>query len=137
MASAQWKDSGAGQQSCRSSGFGLNWRTSRPYGFVGVTDSFRRRITGPCAGAGVSDSSGRSTACVRQPTGRRAVVAIPGGRNPDARAMADAMAAETLEAVRENILRRTKDTQPLPRHGAVPMPATLEALDANTLAIVL
>ena len=64
-----------------------------------------------------------------------AVVANLRRKESDARAMADAMAAETLEAVRENILRRTR-TPTLPPRRACACRA-LEPLSANALAIVL
>ena len=50
-----------------------------------------------------------------------AVVANLRRKEADARAMADAMAAETLEAVRENIIGRTRTPTPTtPRRVRVP-----------------
>ena len=52
--------------------------------------------------------------------------------------MADAMAAETLEAVRENIIGRTKDTNPYtPRRMHARADFCGGPFDANALAIVL
>ena len=56
-----------------------------------------------------------------------AVVANLRRKEADARAMADAMAAETLGAVRENILGRTKDTNPYHATARMLVPSFMEA----------
>ena len=56
-----------------------------------------------------------------------AVVANLRRKEADARAMSDALAAETLEAVRENILGRTKDTNPYHATARMRVPSFLEA----------
>ena len=65
-----------------------------------------------------------------------AVVANLRRKEADARAMADAMAAETLEAVRENIPAH-QGHQPYHATARMRVPSFWRPFDANTLAIVL
>ena len=107
-------------------GFGLNWQHCARMAFVGVTDSFEAyyQAVRRCWRFGqqrpvdvhvfASEQEGAVDANLRR-------------KEADARAMADAMASETLDAVRENILGSTKDTNPYQPASPIRMPAFLEA----------
>ncbi len=107
-------------------GFGLNWQHCARMAFVGVTDSFEAyyQAVRRCWRFGQKRPVDVHVFASQQ---EGSVVANLRRKESDARAMADAMAAETLEAVRENIFGRTKDTNPY--HPTTPMrvPSFMEA----------
>lgn len=107
-------------------GFGLNWQHCARMAFVGVTDSFEAyyQAVRRCWRFGQKHPVDVHVFASQQ---EGAVVANLRRKEADARAMADAMASETMSAVRENILGRSKDT--CPYHPIAPMrvPSFLEA----------
>ena len=107
-------------------GFGLNWQHCARMAFVGVTDSFEAyyQAVRRCWRFGQKHPVDVHVFASQQ---EGAVVANLRRKEADARAMADAMASETMSAVRENILGRSKDTNPY--HPIAPMrvPSFLEA----------
>lgn len=107
-------------------GFGLNWQHCARMAFVGVTDSFEAyyQAVRRCWRFGQKHPVDVHVFASQQ---EGAVVANLRRKEADARAMADAMASETMIAVRENILGRSKDTNPY--HPIAPMrvPSFLEA----------
>ena len=107
-------------------GFGLNWQHCARMAFVGVTDSFEAyyQAVRRCWRFGQKRPVDVHVFASQQ---EGAVVANLRRKEADARAMADAMAAETLEAVRENILGRTKDTNPYHATARMRVPGFLEA----------
>jgi len=107
-------------------GFGLNWQHCARMAFVGVTDSFEAyyQAVRRCWRFGQQRPVDVHVFASQQ---EGAVVANLRRKEADARAMADAMAAETLEAVRENILGRTKDTNPYHATARMRVPSFLEA----------
>ena len=107
-------------------GFGLNWQHCARMAFVGVTDSFEAyyQAVRRCWRFGQHRPVDVHVFASQQ---EGAVVANLRRKEADARAMADAMAAETLEAVRENILGRTKDTNPYHATARMRVPSFLEA----------
>ena len=98
---ARTEDSGAGQQAVDLPASASTGSTA-PVWPSSARQIHSRRITRPCAGAGVSDSSGRS-ACMCSPANRKARsfnrTAEGIGRAGDGRRDG----RQTLEAVRENI----------------------------------
>ncbi len=107
-------------------GFGLNWQHCARMAFVGVTDSFEAyyQAVRRCWRFGQKHPVDVHVFASQQ---EGAVVANLRRKEADARAMADAMASETMSAVRENIIGRSKDTNPY--HPIAPMrvPSFLEA----------
>lgn len=107
-------------------GFGLNWQHCARMAFVGVTDSFEAyyQAVRRCWRFGQKHPVDVHVFSSQQ---EGAVVANLRRKEADARAMADAMASETMSAVRENIIGRSKDTNPY--HPIAPMrvPSFLEA----------
>lgn len=99
-------------------GFGLNWQHCARMAFVGVTDSFEAyyQAVRRCWRFGQKHPVDVHVFASQQ---EGAVVANLRRKEADARAMADAMASETMSAVRENILGRSKDTNPY--HPIAPM----------------
>ena len=106
-------------------GFGLNWQHCARMAFVGVTDSFEAyyQAVRRCWRFGQQRPVDVHVFASQQ---EGAVVANLRRKEADARAMSDAMAAETLEAVRENILGRTKDTNPHHATARMRVPSFLE-----------
>lgn len=90
-------------------GFGLNWQHCNRMGFVGVTDSFEAyyQSVRRCWRFGQKRPVDVHIFASQQ---EGAVVANLKRKELDAKAMADAMASETRDAVRENILGRKKET---------------------------
>ena len=107
-------------------GFGLNFQHCARMAFVGVTDSFEAyyQAVRRCWRFGQHRPVDVHVFASQQ---EGAVVANLRRKEADARAMADAMAAETLEAVRENILGRTKDTNPYHATARMLVPSFMEA----------
>lgn len=92
-------------------GWGLNWQHCSHMAFVGVTDSFEayyqavRRIW----------RFGQKRECsvhIFASKQEGSIVTNLKRKEADAKRMSEALSAETLEAVRENILGRTRDTNP-------------------------
>ena len=108
-------------------GWGLNWQHCARMAFVGVTDSFEAyyQAVRRCWRFGQQRPVDVHVFASQQ---EGAVVANLRRKEADARAMADAMAAETLEAVRENILGRTKDTNPYHATVCMRVPSFMEAI---------
>ena len=107
-------------------GFGLNWQHCARMAFVGVTDSFEAyyQAVRRCWRFGQKRPVDVHVFASQQ---EGAVVANLRRKESDARAMADAMAAETMDAVRENILGRTKDTNPYNPNARMRVPNFMEA----------
>lgn len=107
-------------------GWGLNWQHCARMAFVGVTDSFEAyyQAVRRCWRFGQQRPVDVHVFASQQ---EGAVVANLRRKEADARAMADAMAAETLDAVRENILGRTKDTNPYHATARMLVPSFMEA----------
>jgi len=107
-------------------GFGLNWQHCARMAFVGVTDSFEAyyQAVRRCWRFGqqrpvevhvfASQQEGAVSANLRR-------------KEADAKAMADAMAAETLDAVRESVVGRRRDTNPYDADRAIVVPDFLFA----------
>lgn len=106
-------------------GFGLNWQHCRRMAFVGVTDSFEsyyqavRRCWrfGQKSPVDVHIFSSNQEGAVVQNLKRK---------EHDAKAMADAMATETIDAVRSEVLGRTKETNPYKPKTAMNVPSFLK-----------
>ena len=107
-------------------GFGLNWQHCARMAFVGVTDSFEAyyQAVRRCWRFGQKRPVDVHVFASQQ---EGAVVANLRRKEADARAMADAMAAETADAVRENIIGSTKDTNPYYATARIRVPSFLEA----------
>lgn len=105
-------------------GFGLNWQHCRRMAFVGVTDSFEayyqavRRCWrfGQKSPVDVHIFSSNQEGAVVQNLKRK---------EHDAKAMADAMATETIDAVRSEVLGRSKETNPYKPKTAMNVPSFL------------
>lgn len=106
-------------------GFGLNWQHCARMAFVGVTDSFEAyyQAVRRCWRFGQKRPVDVHVFASQQ---EGAVVANLRRKEADARAMADAMAAETMDAVREQIIGRTKDTNPYLPSARMRVPTFLE-----------
>jgi len=107
-------------------GFGLNWQHCARMAFVGVTDSFEAyyQAVRRCWRFGQKRPVDVHVFASHQ---EGAVVANLRRKEADARAMADAMATETMDAVRENIIGRTKDVNPYNATTRICVPKFLEA----------
>lgn len=107
-------------------GFGLNWQHCARMAFVGVTDSFEAyyQAVRRCWRFGQKRPVDVHVFASQQ---EGAVVANLKRKEQDARAMACAMAAETMDAVRENIIGRSKDTNPYNPSVRLIVPSFLEA----------
>lgn len=107
-------------------GFGLNWQHCAHMAFVGVTDSFEAyyQAVRRCWRFGQTRPVDVHVFASQQ---EGAVVANLKRKEADAKAIADAMAAETLGAVRENILGRSKDTNPYEPKAAMRVPRFMDA----------
>ncbi len=107
-------------------GFGLNWQHCARMAFVGVTDSFEAyyQAVRRCWRFGqkrpvqvhvfASQSEGAVVSNLRR-------------KEADAAAMAAAMAAETQEAVRQNVLGRPRETNPYQPALRMTLPGFIEA----------
>lgn len=107
-------------------GFGLNWQHCARMAFVGVTDSFEAyyQAVRRCWRFGQSRPVDVHVFASQQ---EGAVVANLKRKEQDAKAMADAMASETLGAVKENILGRAKEFNLYEPQRRISLPAFLEA----------
>lgn len=107
-------------------GFGLNFQHCARMAFVGVTDSFEAyyQAVRRCWRFGQKRPVDVHVFASQQ---EGAVVANLRRKEQDARAMADAMAEETMDAVRENIIGRSKDTNPYNPSARLIVPSFLEA----------
>lgn len=107
-------------------GFGLNWQHCARMAFVGVTDSFEAyyQAVRRCWRFGQSRPVDVHVFASQQ---EGAVVANLKRKEQDAKAMADAMASETLGAVKENILGRAKEFNLYEPQRRIALPAFLEA----------
>lgn len=105
-------------------GFGLNWQHCSHMAFVGVTDSFEAyyQAVRRCWRFGQRHPVDVHVFASNQ---EGSVVANLRRKELDARAMADAMAAETLEAVRESVIGRSKDTNPYQASATMKVPPFL------------
>ena len=90
-------------------GFGLNFQHCARMAFVGVTDSFEAyyQAVRRCWRFGQHRPVDVHVFASQQ---EGAVVANLRRKEADARAMADAMAAETLESIRESVLGSSRET---------------------------
>ncbi|UOF80906.1 deaD-like helicases superfamily [Caudoviricetes sp.] len=107
-------------------GFGLNWQHCNRMSFVGVTDSFEAyyQAVRRCWRFGQTKPVDVHIFSSNQ---EGAVVANLRRKEQDAKAMSDAMAAETLDAVRQSVLGSIKDTNPYEPRKVVEVPSFLEA----------
>lgn len=105
-------------------GFGLNFQHCASMAFVGVTDSFEAyyQAVRRCWRFGQRRPVDVHVFSSQQ---EGSVVANLRRKEADARAMADAMAVETLEAVRESVIGRRKDTNPYQPASAMQLPPFL------------
>ncbi|MEB3211188.1 MAG: SNF2-related protein, partial [Leptolyngbyaceae bacterium] len=107
-------------------GFGLNWQHCKNMAFVGVTDSFEAyyQAVRRCWRFGQKRPVDIHIFASEQ---EGAVVANLKRKERDAKIMADAMAAETLDAMRENILGSCKQTNSYNANRKIIIPNFLEA----------
>jgi superfamily II DNA or RNA helicase len=107
-------------------GFGLNWQHCHHMAFVGVTDSFEAyyQAVRRCWRFGQQSQVDVHVFASNQ---EGAVVANLRRKEQDAKTMADAMSAETLAAVQEEVIGFRKDTNPYQPAQRVVAPAFLEA----------
>lgn len=105
-------------------GFGLNFQHCARMAFVGVTDSFEAyyQAVRRCWRFGQKRPVDVHVFASQQ---EGAVVANLRRKEQDARAMADAMASETMGAVRDNVLGRSKDTNPYNPSASIIIPMFL------------
>lgn len=107
-------------------GFGLNWQHCARMAFVGVTDSFEAyyQAVRRCWRFGQKRPVDVHIFSSAQ---EGAVVANLKRKEADAKAMADAMAAETMDAVRENVIGRSRETNAYCPSKDITIPSFLEA----------
>lgn len=107
-------------------GFGLNWQHCRRMAFVGVTDSFEAyyQAVRRCWRFGQTMPVHVHVFASNQ---EGAVVQNLRRKEQDAKAMADAMATETIDAVRSEVLGASKETNPYRPATAMNIPSFLEA----------
>ena len=107
-------------------GFGLNWQHCKNMAFVGVTDSFEAyyQAVRRCWRFGQKRPVDVHVFASNQ---EGAVVANLKRKEADAKAMAEAMASETMEAVMSEVLGRTKETNTYAPANAIRVPSFLEA----------
>ena len=106
-------------------GWGLNWQHCARMGFVGVTDSFEAyyQAVRRCWRFGQSKPVDVHIFASEQ---EGAVVANLKRKEADARAMSEALSAETLEAVRAEVLGSIRTTNPYQPSRALQVPAWLQ-----------
>lgn len=107
-------------------GFGLNWQHCANMAFVGVTDSFESYYQAVRRCWRFGQKQPVNVHVFSSPM-EGAVVANLRRKEADVRAMADALAAETHDAVRENIIGRTKDTNIYDPRARIAVPSFLSA----------
>lgn len=107
-------------------GFGLNWQHCARMAFVGVTDSFEAyyQSVRRCWRFGQKRPVDVHIFASQQ---EGAVVANLRRKESDAAAMADAMASETMDAVRESVIGRTKDTNQYRANASMHIPLFMDA----------
>lgn len=107
-------------------GFGLNWQHCARMAFVGVTDSFEAyyQSVRRCWRFGQKRPVDVHIFASQQ---EGAVVANLKRKESDAAAMADAMASETMDAVRESVIGRTKDTNQYRANASMRIPSFMDA----------
>jgi hypothetical protein len=107
-------------------GWGLNWQHCARMSFVGVTDSFEAyyQAVRRCWRFGQRRPV---DVHVFSSSAEGAVVANLKRKEMDAKAMADAMSAETLEAVRSSVTGSRKETNAYNAHKRIIVPSFLEA----------
>jgi hypothetical protein len=107
-------------------GFGLNWQHCRRMAFVGVTDSFEAyyQAVRRCWRFGQTMPVDVHVFASNQ---EGAVVQNLRRKEQDAKAMAEAMARETLDAVRAEVLGSIKETNPYNPKRTMTVPSFLEA----------
>ena len=107
-------------------GFGLNWQHCRRMAFVGVTDSFEAyyQAVRRCWRFGQTEPVHVHVFASNQ---EGAVVQNLRRKEHDAKAMADAMAIETIDAVRSEVIGANKETNPYQPATAMNIPSFLEA----------
>ena len=108
-------------------GFGLNWQHCNHMAFVGVTDSFEAyyQAVRRCWRFGQTKPVNVHVYASNQ---EGAVVANLKRKEADAKAMADAMAIETLDAVRSGVLGYSKETNPYIPQKRIVVPSFLESI---------
>lgn len=107
-------------------GFGLNWQHCAHMAFVGVTDSFEAyyQAVRRCWRFGQSKPVDVHVFASNQ---EGAVVANLKRKEQDAKAMAEAMAAETIDAVRAEVIGRSRETNIYHAETRIALPAFMEA----------
>lgn len=105
-------------------GFGMNWQHCDRQAFVGVTDSWETyyQAVRRCWRFGQKNPVHVHVFASNQ---EGAVVANLSRKERDARAMADAMASETLAAVRESVLGRQKESNEYTPDRRITIPSFL------------
>ncbi|MDE2439550.1 MAG: helicase [Betaproteobacteria bacterium] len=108
-------------------GFGLNWQHCRNMAFVGVTDSFEAyyQAVRRCWRFGQRHPV---NVHVFASNLEGAVVANLRRKEMDAKEMADAMAIETIDAIRSEVLGRTKETNIYRPDSVIRVPKFLEVV---------
>jgi superfamily II DNA or RNA helicase len=111
---------------CSIAGFGLNWQHCCRMAFVGVTDSFEAyyQAVRRCWRFGQKKPVDVHIFASNQ---EGAVVQNLKRKEADAKKMAEAMAAETIEAVRSAVIGRKKETNPYTADKAMNIPTFLRA----------
>lgn len=107
-------------------GFGLNWQHCCHMAFVGVTDSFEAyyQAVRRCWRFGQTKPVDVHVFASNQ---EGAVVSNLKRKELDAKAMAEAMATETIDAVRDSVVGRMKETNPYHPNSRIVVPSFLEA----------
>lgn len=107
-------------------GFGLNWQHCNNMAFVGVTDSFEAyyQAVRRCWRFGQTKPVNVHVFASNQ---EGAVVANLKRKEQDAKAMADAMAIETVDAVRNSVIGNRRDTNSYKPSNTICIPSFLEA----------
>ena len=106
-------------------GFGLNWQHCKRMAFVGVTDSFEAyyQAVRRCWRFGQKSPVDVHVFASNQ---EGAVVQNLRRKEADAKAMAEAMASETIDAVQTSVLGNIKETNPYRPRAVMAVPAFLE-----------
>ena len=111
---------------CSITGFGLNWQHCKRMAFVGVTDSFESyyQAVRRCWRFGQKSPVDVHIFASNQ---EGAIVQNLKRKEQDAKRMADAMAAETIEAVKSEVLGFSKETNDYNANKAIQLPSFLRA----------
>lgn len=107
-------------------GFGLNWQHCNHMAFVGVTDSFEAyyQAVRRCWRFGQTKPV---NVHIYASNLEGAIVANLKRKEADAKTMADAMALETMDAVRSEVLGRRKETNDYAPKTSIALPSFLKA----------